>query len=362
RQDAAGRPGNWIILEEALQPLLARLKGHIEFALQENGLRPEEIDHVLLVGGPMHMPCVRQTISNVFRNNAGVRRELEEIETRGFPVNPMECVAQGAALYARKLVVPPPTQLAYHYGLALRLPIGYQGRILLERGRSVPCEGRLEGLTVYGRPGDTVPVSIYIREEGPDGGYQVIGDFRFSPAFDTKGVARFSGLLRADKNGVVSAYWSDMRAPGAPLRLEGLNELRGEPIPAPIEIKEVDIKALIEEMQRQGMTPEQISEQLQRLTDEGRLAPIPANRVEATRRGAESLLQLAESIRHGNPTLAQDMAFQQRLNQLREALRGLPRGEAPYAQWAAVQHGAEEALFYLERAGALSKEDIRRIR
>ncbi|MBC7316142.1 MAG: Hsp70 family protein, partial [Chloroflexi bacterium] len=79
RQDVADRPGNWIILEEALQPLLARLKGHIEFALRENGLRPEEIDHVLLVGGPMHMPCVRQTISNVFRDNAGVCRELEEI-------------------------------------------------------------------------------------------------------------------------------------------------------------------------------------------------------------------------------------------------------------------------------------------
>lgn len=362
RQDAAGRPGSWVILEEALQPLLGRLKSHIEFALKENGLRPQEIDHVLLVGGPMHMPCVRRAIASIFEANQGVRREMEALEAHGFPVDPMECVAQGAALFARRLVAPPSPQLAYSYGLALRSPMGYQGRILLDRGRSVPCEGKLEGLTVRGKPGDAVPVSIYIKEEGPDGGYQLIGDFRFSPAFDTQGMARFSGVLRADRNGVVSAYWSDMRAPGAPLRLEGLNELRGEPMPEPMEIKEVNIKDVIEEMRRMGLTPEEIAAQLEHLTKEGELAPIPAERVEVTRRGVTNLLQLAETCRRQHPMLSSDVSFRRKLEQLQSALAGLPKGEAPYGVWAAVKHGAEEVLFILERTGLLTKEDVRLLR
>ncbi len=362
RRDTEGRPGRWIILEEALQPLLERLKSHIHFALKENGLHPQEIDHVLLVGGPMHMPCVRQTIASIFAENEGVRRELEAIEQRGFPVDPMECVAQGAALFARRLVAPPIPQLAYSYGLALRSPMGYQGRILLDRGRAVPCEGKLEGLTVRGKPGDAVPVSIYIKEEGPDGGYQLIGDFRFSPAFDTKGMARFSGILRADRNGVVSAYWSDMRAPGAPLRLEGLNELRGEPMPEPFEIKEVNIKDVLEEMKQMGLSPQEIAAQLAHLTEEGELAPIPAERVEATRRGATNLLQLAASYLRQDPRLANDVSFRRQVEQLQGALARLPQGKAPYDIWAAVRHGAEEVLFVLERASLLTKEDIRRIR
>ncbi len=363
RQDAAGRGGDWVILEEALAPHLERLRSHICFALQENGLAPEEIDHVLMIGGPMHMPCVRRVIGEVFARNDAVCRELEQIETQGFPVSPMECVAQGAALYGQEVVEAPPNQLPYHYGLALRTPWGaYQGKVLLERGRMVPCEGKLEGLTAHGQPGDAIPVSIYTWEVGPDGGYQLIGDFRFSPAFDTRGVARFTGVLRADQHGVVSALWSDMRVSGAPLRLEGLNELRGEPMPEPIEIQEVDLATLMGQLQSQGLSEQQIRDQLQEMTQEGQLSDIPAERVEATRRASESLLNLAESSMRRNPRLGDDPQLAEAIAGLRRALQRLPRGRSPYPVWAAVAHGAEELFLPLERAGVLSKDSIRTLR
>jgi molecular chaperone DnaK (HSP70) len=363
RQDAEGRGGDWVILEDALAPHLERLRSHMRFALQENGLAPEEIDHVLMIGGPMHMPCVRRVIGEVFARNGGVCRELAQIEAQGFPVNPMECVAQGAALYGQEVVEAPPNQLPYHYGLALRTQMGiYQGKVLLERGRMVPCEGKLEGLTAHGQPGDAIPVSIYTWEVGPDGGYQLIGDFRFSPAFDTKGVARFTGVLRADQHGVVSALWSDMRVAGAPLRLEGLNELRGEPMPEPLEIQEVDLAALMSQMQSQGLNEQQIRDQLQQMTEEGQLGEIPAARVEATRRASENLLNLAESSMRRDPRLAADAQLLEAVARLQRALQRLPRGASPYPAWAAAAHGAEELFLPLERAGVLSKESIRTLR
>jgi len=318
---------------------------------------------VLMIGGPMHMPCVRSVIGEVFARNESVSREMAEIEAHGFPVNPMECVAQGAALYGQEVVEAPPNQLPYHYGLALRTPWGaYQGKVVLERGRTVPCEGTLEGLTAHGQPGDAIPVSIYTWEVGPDGGYQLIGDFRFSPAFDTKGVARFAGVLQADRNGVVSALWSDMRVANAPLRLEGLNELRGEPMPEPLDIQEVDLATVIGQLQGEGMTEEQIRAQLQEMTQEGELANIPQERVAALRRASESLVNLAESSTRRDPQLAGDAQLSEAIANLRRALQHLPRGASPYPAWAAVAHGAEELFLPLERAGVLSKDDVRALR
>ena len=364
RRDAPGRSGDWVILEDALAPHLQRFRRHIEFALQENGLRAEEIDHVLLIGGPMHMPCVRAVVADVFRRNAAVSRELAQVEQAGFPVDPMECVAQGAALYGRgEGPEPPPNQLPYHYGLALRNPSGrYQGRILLQRGQAAPCEGRLQGLTAHGKPGDSIPVSIYIWEVGPDGGYQLVGDYRFSPAFDSKGLAQFEGVLRADEQGVVSAYWSDLRVRGGTLRLEGLNELRGEPMPEPEEIQELDFNAWVQEMQRRGMTEEQIEKAIRDQTPDGTVKPIDAARVEATRRAAQNILDLCERALQHDPRLAGDSQAREGCAQLREALRRLPRGEAPYELWAPVAHGAEMLLLPMERSGILSREQIRLLR
>jgi molecular chaperone DnaK (HSP70) len=59
----------------------------------------DDIEHILLVGGPMRMPCIRKAIREVFACNAKVTQELLKIETEGFPVDPMDCVALGATLY-----------------------------------------------------------------------------------------------------------------------------------------------------------------------------------------------------------------------------------------------------------------------
>lgn len=74
--------------EEAIAPYLARIEMLVEAALDDAGSGPDDIDHVVLVGGSTRVPCVRERLTRLF----------------GSPplnvVNVDECVALGAALEA----------------------------------------------------------------------------------------------------------------------------------------------------------------------------------------------------------------------------------------------------------------------
>jgi len=236
RRDCLDTETNWIILEEVLQPLLGRFRSHIEFALQQSGLRREDIQHVLLIGGPMHMPCVRQVVKDLFATNHPVAQELKELEERGFPVNPMEAVARGAALYARNAGPRPGARMIPRdYGVLL----GMQGEILIHDGDNLPCQVTSPGtLVASGKPGESVPVGLYVREYSPDmRGYSPeryirLGNYEFWPMFNAKGKCEFQVTLEADRNGSVSLIVTDCLS-GETLTLEQLSRLEGQPIPKP---------------------------------------------------------------------------------------------------------------------------------
>ncbi|MEM0444471.1 MAG: molecular chaperone DnaK [Nitrososphaerota archaeon] len=75
-------------LEEIVSPIIERCRGPVEQALRDAKLRPEDIDKIILVGGPTRMPIVREFL----------KRILDKEPERG--VDPMECVAAGAAIQA----------------------------------------------------------------------------------------------------------------------------------------------------------------------------------------------------------------------------------------------------------------------
>ena len=93
-------------VEAAVEPIVQRCRGPIQVALADAGLAPQDIAHVLLVGGPTMMPIVQRTIAAEFRENAALTEELGRLATSGFPVHPMEAVAQGAVLGAVGKVAP----------------------------------------------------------------------------------------------------------------------------------------------------------------------------------------------------------------------------------------------------------------
>ncbi len=75
-------------LERIVRPVIERCRGPVEQALRDAGMQPKDIDRIVFVGGPTRMPAVRA----FFEEMMGRKAEMG--------VDPMECVASGAAIQA----------------------------------------------------------------------------------------------------------------------------------------------------------------------------------------------------------------------------------------------------------------------
>jgi molecular chaperone DnaK len=75
-------------LERLLRPVIERCRKPVEQALRDAHVEPRDIDRIVFVGGPTRMPMVRTFFEEMF----GRKAEMG--------VDPMECVASGAAIQA----------------------------------------------------------------------------------------------------------------------------------------------------------------------------------------------------------------------------------------------------------------------
>ncbi|MDG6994821.1 MAG: molecular chaperone DnaK [Nitrososphaerota archaeon] len=73
-------------IEELISPVIERCRHPMMQAMQDSKLEPNQIDRIILVGGPTRMPIVRNFVEKILGKPA----------ERG--VDPMECVAMGAAI------------------------------------------------------------------------------------------------------------------------------------------------------------------------------------------------------------------------------------------------------------------------
>jgi len=73
-------------LEDLIRPIIERCRNPVERALRDAKLSPADIDKIILVGGPTRMPIVQKFVEDT------IGKKVE----RG--VDPMECVAMGAAI------------------------------------------------------------------------------------------------------------------------------------------------------------------------------------------------------------------------------------------------------------------------
>ena len=75
-------------LEELIRPTIDRCHGPLDRALSDAKLAPNDVAKIIMVGGPTRMPIIRKFVEDYMRKEA----------ERG--VDPMECVAMGAAIQA----------------------------------------------------------------------------------------------------------------------------------------------------------------------------------------------------------------------------------------------------------------------
>ena len=75
-------------LERLVEPVIARCRQPVEQALRDAGIDAQQVDRIVFVGGPTRMPAVRAFFERMFGRSAEMG------------VDPMECVACGAAIQA----------------------------------------------------------------------------------------------------------------------------------------------------------------------------------------------------------------------------------------------------------------------
>ncbi|MCH7589640.1 molecular chaperone DnaK [PVC group bacterium] len=74
--------------EQLIEPFIKRTEGPCRTALKDSGLKPEDIDEVILVGGSTRIPAIQESVKKIFGKEPNRS------------VNPDEVVAVGAAIQA----------------------------------------------------------------------------------------------------------------------------------------------------------------------------------------------------------------------------------------------------------------------
>ncbi len=146
--------------EKIIMPLVVKSGTAIDEALKLRGLRPRDIDRILLVGGTSKIPLIRRYVAEKL---AG--KEPESFDR----VDPMTCVAQGAAIVSAILQgAPGLDRYAYSVKLEHSLcanPIDQRTNKvyldpIIKRGSDIPCS---YSKTYYpvADPADRVVISVY---------------------------------------------------------------------------------------------------------------------------------------------------------------------------------------------------------
>lgn len=159
--------------ERVIMPWIQKAGTAIDDALKLRGLRPKDINKVLLVGGSSKIPLVRRY---VMEKMAG--KEPEPFEK----VDPMTCVAQGAAIVSAILQgAPGLDNYAYSVKLEHSLsanPINERRQVYLDpiikRGSDIPCSFTKTYYPVAD-PAERVVISVYEGDiyDEPDSGENV---------------------------------------------------------------------------------------------------------------------------------------------------------------------------------------------
>src|SRR6266567_2882259 len=146
--------------EKIIMPLIVKSGTAIDEALKLRGLRPRDIDKILLVGGTSKIPLIRRFVAEKL---AG--KDPESFDR----VDPMTCVAQGAAIVSAILQGAPGLD---NYGYSVKLehslcanPIDQRtNRVYLDpiikRGSDIPCSYSKMYYPVAD-PADRVLICVY---------------------------------------------------------------------------------------------------------------------------------------------------------------------------------------------------------
>ncbi len=188
-------------LEELLRTIVERCRAPMLQALQDAKMTPQEVDKIILIGGPTRMPMVRQFVNNV------MGKEPE----RG--VDPMEAVAMGAAIQGAIIAGDVSTDILLVDVTPLTLGVEVLGGLkepLIERNTTIPTKkGKV--FTTAADYQTAVTIHIVQGERPMASDCVSLGMFNLSgipPA--PRGVPQIEVAFDIDANGILNVAAKDL--------------------------------------------------------------------------------------------------------------------------------------------------------
>jgi len=228
-------------LEKIINPIIERCNYPVEQAFKDAGLTKEDINKIILVGGPTRMPIVQRLVGNI------IGKKVE----RG--VDPMECVAIGAAIQAGVLAGEVKDVLLLDV-TPLSLGIETLGGIftkLIERNTTIPTK-RSKIFSTAEDNQTAVTIRVFQGERAMAAGNRLLGQFDLvgiPPA--PRGIPQIEVAFDIDANGIVNVNAKDL----------GTNKEQSIRITAPMKLSEEEV----EKMRKQA---EQFAEQDKKIMEE----------------------------------------------------------------------------------------------
>jgi molecular chaperone DnaK len=198
------------IYEQLIQPVIDRTAGPCRQAIADAGIKPEQIEELVLVGGSTRIPAVRTLVDQIFELSARGKKPHTEL-------NPDEVVALGAAVQASILAGSSTTtdELLLLDVTPLSLGIEALGGVvarIIQRNSTIPASATEHFTT--GVDGQT-NVAIHVLQ----GERELAADCRSLARFDLKGIPPMpAGLPRIevkfliDANGILQVTAREQRS------------------------------------------------------------------------------------------------------------------------------------------------------
>ncbi|MEM4729251.1 MAG: molecular chaperone DnaK [Thermoplasmata archaeon] len=187
-------------LEELVRPTIERCRGPMAQALSDAKLKPEDIDRVILVGGPTRMPIVQRFVEEY------LGKKVE----RG--VDPMECVAMGAAIQGA-ILAGEVKDIVLLDVTPLSLGVETLGGVftkIIERNTTIPTE-KSQIFTTASDNQSTVEIHVLQGERPMAADNTSLGVFHLvgiPPA--PRGIPQIKVTFKIDANGILNVSAKDL--------------------------------------------------------------------------------------------------------------------------------------------------------